>query len=74
MGIAASSILKEELSGDLASWIDCASACNFSSSSFKFSQKKFAIFEISFQADSRWKELFERSSNLVLKISSISGR
>ena len=44
MGIAASSILKEELSGDLASWIDCASAHEFSSSSFNFSQKYFLQF------------------------------
>ena len=44
MGIAASSILKEELSGDLASWIDCASVREFSRSSFNFSQTYFLQF------------------------------
>ena len=68
MGIAASSILKEELSGDLASWIDCASdARDFFEIIFQlFPKILFAIFEILFVSGFRWKELFESSSNLVL--------
>ena len=69
MGIAASSILKEELSGDLASSIDCASDTNFRDHLSIFSKNIFANFEILFVSGFRWKEeLFERSSNLVLKI------
>ena len=64
MGIAASSILKEELSGDLASWIDCASATTFSRSSFNFFQKYF----LQFLRFCSWQVSDGKSSSRALQI------